>query len=69
MKKISLDSWVQLIGLLSILAGLVALVIELNQSQRLSQATVYQRWEALGLTERIQPPEWKEEIENRLRQN
>ncbi len=152
MKKISLDSWVQLIGLLSILAGLVALVIELNQSQRLSQATayqtriseiqeaqrelalsedlaeilekfysqgidalspretnrvvawhsavqwrmqgqyyqyrqgfleraaldrtlddlangIYQRWEALGLTERIQPPEWKEEIENRLRQN
>ena len=42
MKKISLDSWVQLIGLLSILAGLVALVVELNQSQRLSQATAYQ---------------------------
>mgnify|MGYP000116689587 CR=1 FL=1 len=152
MKKVSLDVWIQSIGMLSVVAGLIALVIELNQSQRLSQATayqtriseiqeaqrelalsedlaailerfdtlginvlsasqksrvvawhsavqwrmqgqyyqyrqgflerttldrtlddlangIYQRWKELGLAERIQPPEWKEEIENRLREN
>ena len=42
MKKVSLDAWIQLIGMLGVLGGLVALVIELNQSQRLSQASAYQ---------------------------
>ena len=44
MKKVevSLDTWIQLLGMLSVLGGLVALVIELNQSQRLSQASAYQ---------------------------
>jgi len=42
MKKVSLDVWIQLIGMLGVLGGLVALVIELNQSQRLSQANAYQ---------------------------
>ena len=42
MKKVSLDTWIQLIGMLGVLGGLVALVIELNQSQRLSQASAYQ---------------------------
>ena len=42
MKKVSLDVWIQLIGMLGVLGGLVALVIELNQSQRLSQASAYQ---------------------------
>ncbi len=152
MKKVSIDTWIQSVGMLSVVAGLIALVIELNQSQTLSQATayqtriseiqeaqrelalskdlaeilekfdtqginalsssetsrvvawhsavqwrmqgqyyqyrqgflertaldrtlndlangIYQRWESLGLAERIQPPEWREEIENRLRQN
>ncbi len=41
-KKVSLDVWIQLIGMLGVLGGLVALVIELNQSQRLSQASAYQ---------------------------
>ena len=41
-KKVSLDTWIQLIGMLGVLGGLVALVIELNQSQRLSQASAYQ---------------------------
>ena len=40
--KVSLDVWIQLIGMLVVLGGLVALVIELNQSQRLSQANAYQ---------------------------
>jgi len=42
MKKVSVDTWIQLIGMLGVLGGLVALVIELNQSQRLSQASAYQ---------------------------
>ena len=42
MKQVSLDTWIQLIGMLGVLGGLVALVIELNQSQRLSQASAYQ---------------------------
>lgn len=42
MKKVSLDVWIQLIGMLGVLGGLMALVIELNQSQRLSQASAYQ---------------------------
>ena len=42
MRKVSLDVWIQSIGMLSVVAGLIALVIELNQSQRLSQATAYQ---------------------------
>ena len=42
MKKVSLDVWIQLIGMLGVFGGLVALVIELNQSQRLSQASAYQ---------------------------
>ena len=42
MKKVSLDVWIQLIGMLGVLGGLVALVFDLNQSQRLSQASAYQ---------------------------
>ena len=40
--KINLDTWVQLLGMLGVLGGLVALIIELNQSQRLSRAAAYQ---------------------------
>ena len=152
MNKVSLDTWIQLIGMLGVLGGLVALVIELNQSQRLSQASayqarnseiqeaqrelalsedfaeilqkfdsqgvnsltlgersrvvawhsamqwrmqgqfyqyqqgfleeaaleqtlndlasgIYQKWEELDLTERIQPFEWKQRIRDRLRQD
>ena len=35
--KVSFDTWLQLLGMLGVLGGLVALVIELNQSQKLSQ--------------------------------
>ena len=40
--KVSFDTWLQLLGMLGVLGGLVALVIELNQSQKLSQADAYQ---------------------------
>ena len=38
MKKISLDSWVQLIGMLSVVAGLVFVGFEMQQSQRIALA-------------------------------
>ena len=40
--KVSFDTWLQLLGMLGVMGGLVALVIELNQSQKLSQANAYQ---------------------------
>ena len=40
--KVSFDTWLQLLGMLGVLGGLSALVIELNQSQKLSQANAYQ---------------------------
>ena len=40
--KVSLDTWVQLLGLIGVLGGLLALIIELNQSQKLSRAAAYQ---------------------------
>ena len=38
MKKISLDSWVQLIGMLSVVAGLVFVGLEIQQSQKIALA-------------------------------
>ena len=36
MKKVSLDVWVQLIGLLSIVGGLVFVGLEMRQSQQIA---------------------------------
>ena len=38
LKKISLDSWVQLIGMLSVVAGLVFVGLEMQQSQKIALA-------------------------------
>ena len=38
MKEISLDSWVQLIGMLSVVAGLVFVGLEMQQSQKIALA-------------------------------
>ena len=38
MKKVSLDSWVQLIGMLSVVAGLVFVGLEMQQSQKIALA-------------------------------
>ena len=38
MKKVSLDSWVQLIGMLSVVAGLVFVGLEMRQSQKIALA-------------------------------
>jgi hypothetical protein len=42
MKKVSLETWIQLIGMLSVLGGLIFLAIEVNHSSRLAEVTAYQ---------------------------
>ena len=39
MKKISLDTWIQLLGMLSVLAGLIFVGLEMQQTQRIALAT------------------------------
>ena len=36
MKKVSLDVWVQLLGMLSVVAGLVFVGLEMRQSQQIA---------------------------------
>ena len=43
MKKISLDTWIQLIGMLGVLGGLVFVGLEMQQSQRIALADTEQR--------------------------
>ena len=38
MKKVSLDVWIQLIGMISIVASLIFVGIEMRQSQRIALA-------------------------------
>ena len=38
MKKISLDTWIQLVGMLSVVAGLIFVGIEMRQTQRVALA-------------------------------
>ena len=38
MKKVNLDTWIQLIGMLSVLAGLVFVGLEMQQNQRIALA-------------------------------
>ena len=42
MKKVSVDVWIQLIGMLGVLAGLVFVGLELQQSQRIAIANAIQ---------------------------
>ena len=39
MKKISLDTWIQLVGLLSVLAGLVFVGLEMRLSRNIALAS------------------------------
>ena len=43
MKKVSLDTWIQLIGMLGIMGSLVFVDLELRQSQRIALANMEQR--------------------------
>ena len=42
MKKVSLDVWIQLLGMLGVLAGLIFVGLELQQSQRIAVAAQQQ---------------------------
>ena len=42
MKKVSLDTWIQLLGMIGLLGGLVFVGLELRQSQRIAVATQIQ---------------------------
>ena len=42
MKKVSLDTWIQLLGMIGLLGGLVFVGLELQQSQRIAVATQIQ---------------------------
>ena len=42
MKKVSLDVWIQLLGMLGVLGGLVFVGLEMQQSQRIAMANTYQ---------------------------
>ena len=39
MKKVSLDTWIQLVGMLSVLAGLLFVGLEMRQSQQIAIGT------------------------------
>ena len=61
MKKISLDVWVQLVGLLSVVAGLVFVGFEMRQSQQIALASQQQEraslvTEIIGTFAEVDPP-------------
>ena len=61
MKAVSLDVWVQLIGLLSVVAGLAFVGFEMRQSQQIALASQQQERAALvteiiGTFSEIDPP-------------
>ena len=43
MKKINLDTWIQLIGMLSVVAGLIFVGIEMRQTQQVALAAQQQQ--------------------------
>ena len=43
MKKINLDTWIQLVGMLSVVAGLIFVGIEMRQTQQVALATQQQQ--------------------------
>lgn len=61
MKKVSLDVWVQLVGLLSVVAGLVFVGFEMRQSQQIALASQQQEraslvTEIIGTFTEVDPP-------------
>ena len=42
MKKVSLDTWIQLIGMIGVLGGVVFVGLEMQQSQRIAIASQVQ---------------------------
>jgi len=61
MKKVSLDVWVQLVGLLSVVAGLFFVGFEMRQSQQIALASQQQEraslvTEIIGSFAEVDPP-------------
>ena len=61
MKKVSLDVWIQLLGMLSVLAGLVFVGLEMRQSQQIALAAQQQEraslvTEIIGTFSETNPP-------------
>ena len=61
MKKVSLDVWIQLIGMLSVLAGLLFVGLEMRQSQQIALAAQQQEraslvTEIIGTFSETSPP-------------
>ena len=61
MKKVSLDVWIQLLGMLSVLAGLVFVGLEMRESQRIALAAQQQEraslvTEIIGTFSETNPP-------------
>ena len=42
LKKVSIDTWIQLLGMLSVVAGLVFVGLEMQQTQRIALANQQQ---------------------------
>ena len=49
MKKVSLDTWIQLLGMLSVLAGLLFVGLEMRQSQRIAIGAQQQTRAQMGM--------------------
>ena len=49
MKKVSLDTWVQLLGILIVLAGLLFVGLEMRQSQRIAIGAQQQTRAQMGM--------------------
>ena len=47
MKKVSLDTWIQLLGMIGLLGGLIFVGLEMQQSQRIAVASQQQEEQRL----------------------
>ena len=61
MKKVSLDTWIQLLGMFSVVAGLVFVGLEMRQSQQIALASQQQEraslvTEIIGTFTEVDPP-------------
>ena len=64
MKKVSLDTWIQLIGMLGVLGGLVFVGLEMQQAHRIALASQQTARAELGILEAVINPRWKAAIDS-----
>ena len=61
MKKVSLDTWIQLLGMIGLIGGLVFVGLEMQQSQQIALASQQQEraslvTEIIGTFTEVDPP-------------